>query len=52
MKTKTRISLHMNKELYDIIENKFGNKSSYIENIIYEDLLKKSKNEKIKDIII
>lgn len=52
MKTKTRISASINKELFEIMELKFRNKSKYIENLIYQDLLKNSKNEKIKKIII
>ncbi len=52
MKTKTRISISLNKELFEIIENEFKNKSKYIEHLIYQDLLKNSKNERVKKIII
>lgn len=52
MKTKTRISISLNQELLEILEDEFKNKSKYIEHLIYEDLVKNSKNEKIKRIII
>lgn len=52
MKTKTRISISVNKELFKIIEDEFKNKSKYIEHLIYLDLLKNSKNDKINRIIL
>ena len=39
MKTKTRISISLNKELLKVIEEDFINKSKYIEHLIYQDLL-------------
>lgn len=52
LKTKTRISISLNKDLDIILNDKFDNKSRYIEYLLYQDLLKNSKNEKIKKIII
>jgi metal-responsive CopG/Arc/MetJ family transcriptional regulator len=52
MKTKTRISVSVNKDLFEVLEEEFRNKSKYIEHLIYEDLIKNSKNEKIRKIII
>jgi hypothetical protein len=52
MKTKIRISLAVDKKLNDILDEEFTNKSKYIEWLIYQDLMKYSKNEKIKKIIL
>ncbi len=52
MKTKTRISISLNKELLEIIEDNFRNKSKYVENLIYKDLLINSENIRIKKIIL
>lgn len=50
--TKTAISVTLDKKLSDLIIDKFSNKSKYIEYLIYQDLLKNSTNEKIKNILI
>lgn len=50
--TKSRISISIYKNLDDILNDEFNNKSKYIEWLIYQDLLSKSKNEKIKTILV
>lgn len=52
MVTKLRISVAVDKKLYNILGEEFDNKSKYIEWLIYQDLKKYSKNEKINKIII
>lgn len=52
MKTKVRISLVVDRKLNDILDEDFTNKSKYIEWLIYQDLIKHSKNEKLKRIIL
>ena len=51
-KTKTKISISLDKKLSDIIEQEFSNKSKYIEWLIFQDLKKNSKNKKINEINI
>lgn len=51
-KTKTKISISIDRKLDYVINDEFSNKSKYIEWLIYQDLKKYSKNEKIKKIII
>ena len=52
MRKKLKISISLDKNLNDILDTEFSNKSKYIEYLIYQDMKKNSKNEKIKDIII
>ena len=52
MKTKKKLSITLNRELDEILNEEFNNKSKYIEHLIYKDLLKNSKNEKINNIIL
>ena len=52
MKTKKRISISLNSKLFEIIEYNFINKSKYVEELIYKDLLINSDNIRIKKIII
>lgn len=52
MITKVRISVAVDRKLNDILDEEFVNKSKYVEWLIYQDLIKNSKNEKIKRIII
>lgn len=49
---KNRISICLDKQIDDILNEEFTNKSKYIEYLIYKDLLKYSKNEKIKKFFI
>ena len=49
---KSRISISIDKQLDDILNEEFNNKSKYIEWLIYQDMLKNSKNEKIKKLLI
>jgi hypothetical protein len=50
--TKTDVTITLDKNLNDILNEEFTNKSKYIEWLIYQDMTQKSKNEKIKNIII
>ena len=52
MKTKKKVSISLDRELDEILNEEFNNKSKYIEHLIYQDLLKNSKNDKIKKIIL
>lgn len=49
---KNRISISIDKELDNILNEEFNNKSKYIEWLIYQDMLKNSKNDKIKKLLI
>lgn len=51
-KTKKKISVTIDEKIDEILNNDFNNKSKYIEWLIYQDLLKHSKNDKIKIILI
>lgn len=51
-KTKVKVSISIDRKLDEIINEEFANKSKYIEWLIYQDLKKYSKNEKINKIII
>jgi hypothetical protein len=50
--TKTNITVTLDRNLNDVLNEEFGNKSRYIEWLIFQDMKQKSKNEKIKNIII
>jgi metal-responsive CopG/Arc/MetJ family transcriptional regulator len=50
--SKNRISISIDKQLDDILNDEFSNKSKYIEWLIYQDMLKNSNNEKIKKLLI
>lgn len=50
--SKSRISISIDKQLFDILNEEFNNKSKYVEHLIYLDLLKKGKNDRIKIILI
>jgi hypothetical protein len=50
--TKKKISISIDKQIDDILNTEFSNKSKYIEYLIYQDLKKYSKNPKIKTILI
>jgi hypothetical protein len=52
MKTKKKLSVTLDKQIEEILNEEFNNKSKYIEWLIYQDLLKNSKNDKIKTILI
>jgi len=50
-KTKKSLSITLDKKIFDIIEKNIGNRSRYIEYLIYQDLLKfSSDKEEIKKI--
>lgn len=52
-KTKDIISISINKQMNDIIDATFNNKSEYIEWLIYQDLKKVRPNdERVKKIIL
>lgn len=50
--TKKGISITLDSTLIEIMDEDISNKSKYIEWLIYQDMILKSKNEKIKKIII
>jgi len=50
--TKTNITITLDRNLNEVLNEEFGNKSRYIEWLIYQDMKKNSKNDKIKKIII
>jgi hypothetical protein len=50
--TKTHLCITVDKNLSDVIKEDITNKSRYIEWLIYQDMKQKSKNKKIKKIII
>jgi hypothetical protein len=52
IKTKVKLSISIDKKLDNIMNEEFFNKSRYIEWLLYQDLLKNSKNEKINKIVI
>lgn len=52
LKTKSPMTICLNKTLYSIIDEKISNKSKYIEWLIYQDLLKNYNEDEIKKIII
>lgn len=52
IKSKTHYSVSMNKKLYDSMNKIINNKSKYIEYLVYQDLLKNSSNEELKNIIL
>jgi hypothetical protein len=52
MKTKKKLSITLSKQIEEILNQEFYNKSKYIEWLIYQDLLKNSKSDKIKTILI
>ena len=52
MKTKKKVSITLDRQIDEILNEEFNNKSKYIEHLIYQDLLKNSKNEKINKIRI
>lgn len=51
-KTKISMTVSMDKKLFNIVENKFTNKSKYIEWLVYQDLLKNSDNDELKKLFI
>ena len=50
--TKINITITVDRNLNEVLNEEFGNKSKYIEWLIYQDMIQKSKNEKIKNVII
>ena len=40
VKSKVKISIALDKEIKDYLEDNFQNKSKYIEHLIFEDLIK------------
>jgi len=50
--TKTDVTITLDRNLNEILNEEFSNKSRYIEWLIYQDMKQNSKNEKIKKIII
>jgi hypothetical protein len=52
IKNKKTITITINQNIYNIIEQKFNNKSKYINWLIYQDLLKNTNDEELKNILI
>jgi len=50
-KTKTNFSISINRMLYEIMEDKFSNKSAYIEYLIQQDLIKNGVEQSKKIIL-
>jgi len=50
--TKKSITVVIDKNIYDIIERLFGNKSKYINWLIYQDLLKNTNDDEIKKLLL
>lgn len=51
-KTRKPITIVIDKNLYNIIDEKFSNKSKYINWLIYQDLLKNTNDEELKKILL
>jgi len=51
-KTKINRTISLDRKLSDIINDTISNKSKYIEWLIYQDILKNSKDNRIKEVII
>jgi len=51
-KTKDTITISINKQMNDILEETFSNKSEYIEWLIYQDLKKTLTEDKTKNILL
>lgn len=51
-KTRKPITIVIDKNLYNIIDEKFSNKSKYINQLIYQDLLKNTNDEELKKILL
>lgn len=49
---KERISISIEKQLDNLLNDIINNKSKYIEWLIYQDMLEKSSNVRIKKILI
>lgn len=52
MKTKKTLTISIKKELFGMIEDKFNNKSKYIEWLVYQDLLKNIDDEELKNMML
>jgi len=50
--TKTSITVTLDRNLNEVLNEEFGNKSKYIEWLIYQDMKQKSKNQIMKKILI
>jgi hypothetical protein len=51
-KSKKQLCISLDRKLFELIENKFDNRSKYIEWLIYQDMIKNNNDEKIKKILI
>lgn len=50
--TKKSITITIDSNVYEAIERLFGNKSKYINYLIYQDLLKNTNDEEIKKLLL
>lgn len=51
-KTKMSITITVDSNIYAAIEKLFGNKSKYVNYLIYQDLLKNTNDEEIKKLLL
>lgn len=50
--SKKSMTVVVDIKIYQIMENKFSNKSKYINWLIYQDLLKNTNDEELKNMIL
>lgn len=51
-KSKINYSISINRKIFETMSNKIKNKSKYIEYLVYQDLLEKSTDEDLKNILL
>ena len=51
-KTKKSLTITTDQKIFDLIEKNIGNRSKYIEWLIYQDLLNSDKSDKVEDVIL
>jgi metal-responsive CopG/Arc/MetJ family transcriptional regulator len=51
-KTKDNITISLDRTLNNIVDDIIANRSKYVEWLIYQDILKNSKDDRIKEVII
>jgi len=51
-KTKDNITISLDRTLSNIVNDTIANRSKYVEWVIYQDILKNSKDNRVKEVII
>jgi hypothetical protein len=51
-KTKKSLTITIDQKIFDLIEKNIGNRSKYIEWLIYQDLLKSDKTDRVDNVIL